>query len=333
MENAKFNKVLNDKYYLMQDIAKKYDYSEELLNMITCAYVSFYMDLGKDVDYPLYDLFDRVRIIYEQGNVCEIAMRHGFGEISGDSAAITYFKPNLKVFKNPDLKQNPQIILLGTHVGDYFATSALKLEMIIHEVRHALMGYYNTNKLVDEKTYYMRSGLQETFYKEDEKAKDGFAATRIGRTLDEVLNTYISEILVNRIKSFSNYDIENNNLKRYVKSIMTAHEDNVYRAIGYHEDVKLFYPLLKSEMFIDLVNRHQFDGEIDIIKEFMESLTDKIDYVNFCNLLDTVNINTLGYAQAREVGDIEFCEKYINHVLQTKDIIWDMHKSLAKTVR
>lgn len=330
MENAKFNKVLNDKYYLMQDIAKKYDYSEELLNMITCAYVSFYMDLGKDLDYPLYDLFDRVRIIYEQGNVCEIAMRHGFGEISGDSAAITCFKPNLKVFKNPDLKQNPQIILLGTHVGDYFATSALKLEMIIHEVRHVLMGYYNTNKLVDEKTYYMRSGLQETFYKEDEKAKDGFVVTRIGRTLDEVLNTYISEVLLNRVKSFTKYDIDNKNLSRYVKSIKTAHEDNVYRAIGYHEDVKLFYPLLKSEMFIDLVNQHQFDGEIDIIKEFMESLTDKIDYLNFCSLLDTINENNPRYPNAVLSGDMEFVQKHANDIYTAKGIILDMQKTLSK---
>ncbi|MDE5631144.1 MAG: hypothetical protein K2I70_06055, partial [Bacilli bacterium] len=174
MESTKFNRILNEKYYLMQDIVKKYDYSEELLDIITCAYVSFYMDLGKDVDMPLYDLFDRVRIIYEHGNVEDIALRYGFGKISGKAAAVTYFDPNFKVFQNQDLKQNPPIIIMGTHVGDYLATTALKLEMLIHEVRHTLMGYYNTNKLVDDDTYYMRSGLQETFYTRDEKAPDGF---------------------------------------------------------------------------------------------------------------------------------------------------------------
>ncbi|MDE6292282.1 MAG: hypothetical protein K2L98_01215, partial [Bacilli bacterium] len=279
MENAKFNKVLNDKYYLMQDIARKYNYSEELLDIITCVYVSFYMDFGKSVDMPLYDLFDRVMIIYDHGNVGEIAQRYGFGEIPGDSVAVTYFDPNFKVFQNEDLKQNPQKIILGTHVGDYFATSALKLEMVTHEVRHSLMGYYNTNKLLDDDTYYMRTGLQETFYTRDDKNPDGFVGKRIGRTLDEILNTYISEVLLNRVKSFSKYDIENRNLRRYIKSIKTVHEDNIYRAIGYHEDLKMFNPLLQQQMFIDLVNQHQFDGEIDIVKEFMESLTDKIDYL------------------------------------------------------
>ena len=49
MENDKFNKILKEKYFLLKDIAKKYDYSEELLDMITFIYISFYMDFGKNV--------------------------------------------------------------------------------------------------------------------------------------------------------------------------------------------------------------------------------------------------------------------------------------------
>lgn len=330
MENAKFNKVLNDKYYLMQDIAKKYDYSEELLDIITCVYVSFYMDFGKAVDMPLYDLFDRVRIIYEEGSVEEIALRHGFGKIPGGTAAVTYFDPNFKVFQNQDLKQNPQKIILGTEVGRYFATTALKLEMVIHEVRHALMGYYNTNKLVDDNTYYMRTGLQETFYTRNDQAPDGFVGKRIGRTLDEILNTYISEVLLNRVRSFSKYDIENKNLRRYIKGIHTNHEDEVYRAIGYAEDLKLFNPMLQQQMFIDLVNQHQFDGDIDIVKEFMESLTDKINYLDFCNLLDKINIGNPNYAKAVKANDMKFVEEHINNILKAKEVILDMHKTLSK---
>ena len=73
MENIKFNKLLDDKYSLMSDIAKKYNYNDKLLSMITFIYVAFYLDFGKEVDFPLYDLFNRVRIIYEEGNVSEIA--------------------------------------------------------------------------------------------------------------------------------------------------------------------------------------------------------------------------------------------------------------------
>ena len=46
--------------------------------------------------------------------------------------------------------------------------------MLTHEIRHALMGYYNTNNLIDENTYYMRSGLGETYYIKDNSLKDKY---------------------------------------------------------------------------------------------------------------------------------------------------------------
>ena len=39
MDNEKFNKLLNEKYFLLQAIAKKYNYNEELLDMITYIYI------------------------------------------------------------------------------------------------------------------------------------------------------------------------------------------------------------------------------------------------------------------------------------------------------
>ena len=80
MENDKFNKILNEKYFLLKDIAKKYNYSEELLDMITFIYLSFYMDFGKKCDYPLYDLFNKVKIIYDIGTVNEISIKNGYGK-------------------------------------------------------------------------------------------------------------------------------------------------------------------------------------------------------------------------------------------------------------
>lgn len=178
MENNSFNKLLNEKYFLLRDIAQKYSYSEELLDMITFIYMAFYMDFGKRCDFPLHDLFNKVRIIYDTGTVGEIALKNNLGSIPGRSAAVTIFTPNLKVFKNPKLKQNPQTIILGTHVEEYLATPALKLEMLAHEVRHALMGYFNTNILLDENTYYMRSGLQETYYVRSSQLQEQFTSKK-----------------------------------------------------------------------------------------------------------------------------------------------------------
>ncbi len=330
MENIKFNKLLSEKYFLLKDIAQKYNYCEELLDMMTFIYLSFYMDFGKSCDFPLYDLFNRVKIIYDQGTVAEIALRNNLGKIPGGSAAVTFFIPNLRVFKDPSLKQNPQTILLGTHVDEYLATQALKLEMLAHEVRHALMGYYNTNILLDEKTYFMRSGLQETYYLRDDNSKEGFSTSVTGVTLDEVTNTYITELLVNRIMSFRKYKIENNNLRRYLESLKTSQPDGKYRAIGYRPEVKLLYPLLLSELFINLTNQHQFDGEIDLVKDFIEKNSSLCGYEPFSTLLDTIHDNNARYEQEVQNNNADFVHKHIEDVNRAKSIVLDISKTLAK---
>lgn len=330
MDNIKFNKLLSEKYFLLKDIAQKYDYNEELLDMITVIYLGFYMDFGKKCDFPLYDLFNKVKIIYDHGSVDEIALKNNFDKIPGGSAAVTIFIPNLKVFKDSNLKQNPQTILLGTHVGDYLATPALKLEMLAHEVRHALMGYYNTNILLDENTYYMRSGLQETYYLRDDDTKEHFSTKRIGITLDEITNTYITEILANRIMSFRKYKIENNNLKRYLDSIKTSQSDGKYRAIGYNYEVKLLYPLLLNEVFINLINQHQFDGDINLIKEFIEKNSSICNYEQLCELLDTIYNNNIKYPQEVKNNNADFLNKHINDINYAKSIVLDINKNLVK---
>jgi len=286
------------------------------------------MDFGKTCDFPLYDLFNKVRIIYERGTVGEISIRNNLGKMPSESVAVTIFVPNLKVFKDPSLKQNPQTILLGTHVEDYLATPALKLEMLMHEVRHALMGYYNTNILLDQNTYYMRSGLQETYYFRNDDLKKQFKAKRNGTTLDEVTNTYITELLVNRIMSFKKFKIENSCLNAYLNSLRTNQPDGRYRAIGYNSEVRLLYPLLLNEMFINLINQHQFDGEISRVKDFINNNTAICNYQDLCKLLDDVYSGNGRYALEAQNNNVDFVRNHIENINRTKSIVLDIRNHI-----
>lgn len=329
MDSAKFNKLLNEKYFLLQDIAKKYDYCEELLIMITFMYICFYMDFGKASDLPLYDLLNKVRIIYGTGTTDEVAVSNGLGHIPKGSAAVTLFTPNFDVFKNASLKQKPQTIILGTHVGDFLATPVLKLEMLSHEVRHALMGYFNTNKLLDPDTYYMRSGLNESYYTRNKEGKNPISAKHEGNTLDEITNTYITERLVNRIMSFQKYHHMDSKFKNYLSTLKTRQEDGIYRPIGYYSEVRLFAPLLQNQTFIDLVNQHQFDGEIDIIKDLINNHTDLCDYSSFCSLLDTVYEGNGKYPNEANNQNIEFVQEHIQNIQKVKSIVLDLNQHLS----
>ena len=328
MNNEKFNSLLNEKYFLLYDIAKKYNYSEELLDMMTFIYVSFYMDFGKDSDFPLYDLFNKIKIIYDCGTINEIALKNNFGTMPNGSVAVTIFKQNLNVFKDESLKQKPPTILLGNKVDKLFATPVLILEMLAHEIRHALMGYYNTNLLLDSNTYYIRSGLQEVYYSKNENLKEQFTIKKIGTILDEIFNTYITELLVNRIFSLKKYKIENDNLRLFLNSIKTSQSDGKYRTIGYNSEVKLLYPLLLDEMFVHLVNHHQFDGKISIVKSFIESNTDICDYQTLCNLLDDVYNGNRKYSLEVENKNIDFIRNHISNVNTVKSIVLDIKSKI-----
>ena len=330
MDSTKFNKLLDEKYFLLQDIAKKYNYSEELLDMITVIYMSFYMTFGKKCDFPLYDLFNRVKIIYDIGTVNEISIKYGYGSMPDGSAAVTIFLPNFKVFDNPSLKQNPQTIILASHVEEYLATPALKLEMLTHEVRHALMGYFKTSILLDEKTYYMRSGLQETYYTRGEDTKEKIKSKRIGMTIDEVTNTYITGLLVNRIMDFKKYKIHRSNLKNYVDSIKTRQPDGKYYPIGYTSEVRLMYPLLLNSTFLNLVDQHEFDGDISVVRSFIEKNTDLCDYLEFCELLDTVFNGNGNYSKAIQQNNVDFVNKHINRINKVKKIVLDLNKNIGR---
>lgn len=330
MDSIKFNKLLDEKYFLLQDIAKKYNYSEELLDMITVIYMSFYMTFGKVCDFPLYDLFNRVKIIYDIGTVNEISIKNGYGSMPDGSAAVTIFIPNLKVFDNPNLKQNPQTIILASHVEEYLATPALKLEMLTHEVRHAFTGYFKTNLLLDENTYYMRSGLQETYYTRNENIKKKVESKRTGMTLDEITNTYITGLLVNRIMDFKKYKICRNSLKNYVNTIKTSQPDGKYYPIGYTSEVRLLYPLLLNSTFLNIVDQHEFDGDISVIRSLIEENTDLCDYSEFCRLLDTIFEGNSQYPKAVQQNDVDFFNRHINHINKVKTIVLDLNKNIGK---
>ena len=225
-------------------------------------------------------------------------------------------------------KQKPQTIILGTHVGDYLATETLKLEMLAHEIRHALMGYYNTNTLIDENTYYMRSGLGETYYIKDDSLKDKYKVKENGRTIDEITNTYITELLINRIMNLKKYNIENSTLNRYLSRVKTNQKDGRYRAIGYFNEIKLWYPILLNEQFINIVNQHQFDGEIDIIKDFFESNTNLCNYDELSSLTDTIFDGNRKYDRAVENNNVDFIQNHIANIKREKEIILDLKKNM-----
>lgn len=336
MDNSKVNKLLNQKYSLIQDIAKKYDYNEELICMLTFAYIGFIMELGKDSDFVIYDVLNKVKTIYEEGTLNDISQRNNFGTMPSGSVAVTIFEPNLKVFDDETLKQKPQTIILGSNLSDeVLATPILRLEMLVHELRHALTSYHNTNKLLDPTTYYMRSGFQETFYTKKSDSKDNISEKRFGCILDEVINTFGSERIINKILHLKGVKIDNKNLREYLNTIKTSQQDQKYRALGYNSEIRLMYPLLLNDTFFSLVNEKSFTGELEEFKELISNTSTEISYETFCLQLDAFHNASEKYKRLSKSGEIlteedkMFAASYINNINQLKQTILAINNSFT----
>ena len=124
------------------------------------------------------------------------------------------------------------------------------------------------------------------------------------------------------------YRIENSTLNRYLSRVRTSQKDGRYRAIGYHNEIKLWYPLLLNEQFIDLVNQHQFDGEINIIKEYIEDNTDLCTYDELARLTDTVYNGNCKYDIELNNNNIDFLKEHITNINREKEIILDLKKNI-----
>ena len=177
----------------------------------------------------------------------------------------------------------------------------------------------------------MRSGLQETFYKR-KYSDNRFTSIARANTLDEITNTYITEIIVNRIMSFTNYDIKNSNLKRYLKSLVTKQPDGRYRAIGYNNEVRLLYPLLLNDMFINLVNQCEFDGNLDLVKNFIETNTDICSYDDFCKILDEVYKENIFFAKYVQEKNMDKINRHVENINKIKSVVMSIKENLDCSV-
>ena len=124
------------------------------------------------------------------------------------------------------------------------------------------------------------------------------------------------------------YKIENSTLNRYLSRVKTSQKDGRYRAIGYFNEIKLWYPILLNEQFINIVNQHQFDGEIDIIKDFFESNTNLCNYDELSSLTDTIFDGNRKYDRALENNNVDFIQNHIANIKREKEIILDLKKNM-----
>ena len=298
--NEELNKQIFNYYGYLQDIKKKYNYSDNLISLLTLIQISLNDLYGKKINDIFYKVLSDVEIIIKKGNTNSICKKLGYKVDSSVMGLYTNNDP-MNLF-TPNLYYPKDQIIMGTKLKSKKISDIDMTDTLIHELRHALTSYLNTNKYINKEIFYKRSGISEYYFFKDE---DEMIA--LGMLLDEVFNVYFTDVLINNILNYKNNYIDKANIRKILSYIKYCSKDP-YESTAYDFEVALCKPLLVNKDIIDLANHAALTGEMDQFKDLFN------DYDEYVDLLD--ELSDLSYL-TKKFNDEER-EDYYNKIKEFK---------------
>lgn len=94
--------------------------------------------------------------------------------------------------------------------------------------------------------------------------------------------------------------------------------------------IRLFFPLLINKTLFDLVNYHQFDGQIQIIKNFIENNSNLCSYEELNDLIDQIFSDNNQYEVKKQKNDMDFIASHIKNIQIVKKIVLDINRNISQ---
>ena len=151
-----------------------------------------------------------------------------------------------------------------------FSLSSLSkiLDNIIHEFNHAVNSV-NNEIVEDDKYIKIRSGIAYIKYNKDDLT---ILDNQDEVVLEEVLNTAQTEDILNIIKSFGDYNIENSEISNTIYTLSHEIGNNNYESDSYYVQKQICFNLINNKTFIPTVNKLRFKGNVDEIPKLFDDV-------------------------------------------------------------
>lgn len=256
-------KIIIDKYIDFVD-SLNYNYTEEIKNLLYIIVPAFVIRYSLDNEKMIRNTFTEVPILQSKETDENVPAYY--------TAIPEYIENNLKIFKAIIIRQN-QNGLVGL------------LDSLVHEYNHALNSYNNPYYVKDEKIY-IRTGLCYLVYDnktlEAVKKEDSFI-------LEEVLNTYQTEQIINIIHSFKKYTFTNPKINTALY-FLDNHIKDKFDSEAYYIEKFFSEDLLKNKTFTSTLSNLRLKGYIEDIEYWFNNITGIKDSYNiFINNMLKIN--------------------------------------------
>ncbi len=263
------NEFLNKYISFVNRISDKNSYPKNLRHVLYLIVPAFVQKYGFNYESTIERCFEEVPII--------------ISEKENDSCT-AFFARNMK--KNPDGEKPLYYTQKYIVLQQYQNASLIELfDNIIHEMNHAVNSIINEIKY-DEKTVSMRTGLVYMTYDRNNLKK--VISKDNTTTLEEIINTRQTESLIEIIKNYANFEIDNPEFSSCLYSIKSSISSD-YQSNAYLLQSYVCKELMKNKTFIPTVENLRFKGNVDDIPSWFDNITN-IDgsYLKLARLLDEI---------------------------------------------
>ena len=276
------------------------DINQENINLFLNKYVSFVNEISERMQYN-NNIKHLLYII-----VPAFVAKYG---INNEQTVLNCFR-NTKVYirehnKNVSAAFNRSLRKEGSkYYTDKFITvnsfskSSLStiIDNIVHEFNHAINSI-NNEIIVTDDLIKVRTGLTTLNY---DKEKIVFLNKSNETVLEEILNTTQTEEVIEVIKSFSSYYIENSELANSLFSLKKELGHKKYSSDAYSYHKKICTILMDNKTFTPTINNLRFKGLIEDIPSLFDNVVgEEGSYVKLNENLTELHNLIIKYSESK----------------------------------
>ena len=259
MNNEYINLLIKEEIEFSNNLAYKYRYPDNITHLLYLIIPAFIIKYGNNSKNLIEKTFMEVpiRIDGKQDNIYQAFY-----------------------YSIPEYKEGNIVTRKGITLRNYHNISLMQLlENLVHEYNHAVNSI--KNEIVIDDYIKIRTGISYNIFN---KSLD-FIKKTDEITLEEVINTKQTELIINLIKEFSSYNIEDVNVSNTLYSINHS-VGTGYKSNSYLLESIVCRKLMENKTFISTFEKLRYEGQVDDLCDWFDNITgDKESFHKLTSLL------------------------------------------------
>lgn len=243
------NQLIEQEIKFSDTLASIYHYPDNITHLLYIIIPAFVIKYGTNYQSLIEECFSLVPILIDDKQ---------------DKVYQAYY------FSKPVIEGDNYTVLKGIVLNNYKNIGLMQLlDNLVHEFNHAVNSMQK--ELIIEEEILVRTGVVYNYF---DKKSLSFIKKGEENILEEVINTKQTESIIDIIRSFSNYQINNSTVQSTLYSIYHAIDSN-YRSNSYFLESLVCQRLLQNKTFLSTMETLRFEGELQDIHSFFDTIVGK----------------------------------------------------------